>query len=92
MVFSPVSEMGFKGRKMIRGLMRISTGMRALSQSLILTEANRTSSESFLPEFETAFMAKAVAVLRLDLADSDSYQILFKPPLACNENGVSEQK
>ena len=92
MVFSPVSEMGFKGRKMIRGLMRIATAIRELSQSLILTEANRTSRESSLLVFRIAFIAKAVAVLRLALADSDSYQMLFSPPLACKEKATSEQK
>ena len=72
--------------------MRIVTSVLALSQSLILTEAKRTRSESFIQVFEMAFMVKAVAVLRLDLAVSDSYQMLFKPPLACNEKGTSEQK
>jgi hypothetical protein len=41
--------------------------------------------------FEIAFIAKAVAVLRLDLADSDSYQIVFNPPLACKAKVISEQ-
>jgi len=39
-----------------------------------------------------AFIDKAVAVLRLDFVDSVSYQLLFKPPLACKEKGIPEQK
>ena len=84
--------MGFKVGKRRRGLMRISTGVLALSQSFILTEANRMSRESSWLVFRIAFIVKAVAVLRLDLAISDSYQILFRPPLACKEKGTSEQK
>jgi hypothetical protein len=39
--------------------------------------------ESSAPMFVIAFMANAVAVLRLTLADAVSYQILLIPPLAC---------
>lgn len=38
-----------------------------------------------------AFMNKAVAVLRLVLEVAVSYQMLFTPPLACNEKGMPEQ-
>ena len=47
MVLSPVNEIGKRARSFRRGLMRMITGMRPLSQSLILTEANRTRIESF---------------------------------------------
>jgi hypothetical protein len=46
-VLSPVSEIGERGRSFKCGLIRAVMGMRSLSQSLILTEANRTRMESF---------------------------------------------
>jgi hypothetical protein len=67
-------------------------GMRPLSQSLILTEANRTRIESFVLVLCIAFITNAVAVLKLDFANSDSYQILFNPPLACKLKLTPEQK
>ncbi len=46
-VLSPVSEIGKRGMSFKCGLIRTVMGMRSLSQSLILTEANRTKMESF---------------------------------------------
>ena len=74
------------------GFIRIGTGVRALSQSFILTDANRTNSESSERVFWMAFIDKAVAVLRLDFVDSVSYHIVFIPPLASKEKGIPEQK
>ena len=48
-VLSPVSEIGKRGKSFNCGLIRKVIGMRSLSQSLILTEANRTRIESFSP-------------------------------------------
>ena len=72
--------------------MRMITGIRSLSQSLILADANRTRIESFALVLCIAFITNAVDVLMLDFTDSDSYQILFSPPLACKLKLTPEQK
>ena len=74
------------------GFIRNGTAVRALSQSFILTDANRTNRESSERVFWMAFIDKAVAVLRLDFEDSVSYHIVLKPPLACKEKDMPEQK
>lgn len=91
-VFSPVKVSVVMGVISSCGLMRMGTGVRALSQSFILTDAYRTNRESSEPIFRMAFIDNAVAVLRLDFDDSVSYQMLFNPPLACKEKETSEQK